>query len=263
MLWGVTEGVSFCRFEELFAPITGVRVVNVSAEQLVEVAIRARTDNYVRVGNYPFRVFRSGERAEGNFFSWDLAGSKALAAMTPVRPPLIVARPSAAVGAQAQQYAVRNGVTSRLGIRVRVEEYLSRDRKPHRIKHELDAALRPLLRIPWYTKVFVATDSEYIQQMLASHFIDTIYLPKRFDLEESSGKYVQRTDKNGMVTFLKEVDCLCRCARIINIGGFLNDRSVGYKMMKTPYAEAALLHLKSTVGIKSAKTRHTARARLH
>jgi hypothetical protein len=46
-----------------------------------------------------------------------------------------------------------------------------------------------------------------------------------------------------MVTFMKEVDCLCRCRRIINIGGFLNDDSVEHKLLEEPYEDAALMCL--------------------
>ncbi len=129
----------------------------------------------------------------------------------------------------------------RVGIRVRVEEIDSGKRKPHRIQTELDEVVKSIIRIPWYVKVFVVTDSEYIQQMLASHFADCVFLPKNFDLTQSTGRYIHRLDKAAMVTFLKEVDCLCRCRKIVNIGGFPNDASVQHKMIEPPYADAALI----------------------
>jgi len=243
LLWGVSGGVSYCRFEELLAPIPGVRVVNLPAAQINPVVACARTQKTITIGKHALRVFRGGEPPRGNFFSWDLVGAWALAKAVPGRPDQLVARPAQGIRAEAADYSRTHGLGARLGIRVRVEELPYRDRKPHRVRKELDDVVRSLVRIPWYTRVFVATDSEYIQQMLASHFHDARFLPKSFDLQEPTGRYVHRQDKHAMFTFLKEVDCLCRCKRIINIGGFLNDRSVGHKILREPYSEAAYLHV--------------------
>jgi hypothetical protein len=243
MLWGVTSHVSFCRFEELFSPISGVEVINISAEQLGDLMQCLRAKKNVRMGNKTFRPVVPGSIPRGDLFSWDLSVSSALADLVPGRPVPTLAKPSAKILREVDAYVRKHGVEGRLGIRVRVEERLGRDRKPHRTKRELDEVLKSIVRIPWYTRVFVATDSEYIQQMLASHFTDMRFMPKKFDLEESSGRYVHRQDKEAMFTFLKEVDCLCRCKRIINIGRFLNDHSVREKWLSEPYREAAYMHL--------------------
>jgi hypothetical protein len=243
MLWGLTQGVSFCRYEELFAPIPGIKTINISAEQLSGWAGHARSRKSVRLGNRSFRVFRSGVVPGADVFSWDLKAAWNLSHMLSDRPAQVVAKPSATIRAQADAYARAHGVTTRLGIRVRVEEYLYRNRKPHRIRRELDEVLQSIIRIPWYTRVFIATDSEYVQQMLASHFKDARYLPKNFDLQDPTGRYVHRQDKAAMFTFLREVDCLCRCKRIINIGRFLNDHSVRQKWIPEPYCDAVYMHL--------------------
>lgn len=243
MLWGVTSHVSFCRFEELFSPIPGIAVSNISAEGLDDLFRKVRARKSVRLGDKLFQPFAPGFTPCGNLVSWDLRASSALADLVPGRPLTILARPSARVLGDLNTYVRNHGIDSRLGIRIRVEESLRRDRKPHRIKRELDEVLKSIVRIPWYTRVFVATDSEYVQQLLASHFSDTRFLPKKFDLQESTGRYVHRQDKAAMFTFLKEVACLCRCKRIINIGGFLNDESVRQKWMLEPYREAAYMHL--------------------
>jgi len=243
MLWGVTNGVAFCRFEELFAPVPGVRVVNLSPEQLSEVAHCAKMSRNIRAGGRVFRVFRPGDTPNGSLFSWDLIPSKALARLTAHTWRQVGALPAARIRAHTKVYARAHGIEARLGVRVRVEEILSRTRRPRRIMRELNETVKSIVRIPWYTRVFLATDSEYIQQMLASHFKDSIFLPKNFDTQEPTGRYVQRQDKDAMVTFLKEVDCLCHCGRIINIGGFLNDNSVKYKTMHPPYSEAAYMHM--------------------
>ena len=52
----------------------------------------------------------------------------------------------------------------RLGIRVRAMELPNQKNRTHRVKSELDAVLYSLYRIPWYVPVFIATDSEYVQQ---------------------------------------------------------------------------------------------------
>ncbi len=244
LLWGATRGVADCRFEELLAPVPGVLVQNVFEPHLKEVERISREHKRIRLGNREFQIFRPDGKPSGNVFSWDLKSSGALGRLSSPRWKLLVAKPSAAISAQTDAFARRHGLSKRIGIRVRVEEVAWRERKPHRIKHELDQALRSIIRIPWYAPVFVVTDSEYIQQTLASHFADCLFFPKTFDLEQSTGRYVHRQDKDAMVTFLKEVDCLCRCAKIINIGGFLNDNSVRPKWLNEPYGETALAHLR-------------------
>jgi len=243
LLWGVTSHVSFCRFEELLSPIPGVKVINISPEQLDGLTRCLRANKSFWLGNKSFQSFVPDVVPPGNLFCWDLRASGALADLVPGRPVPIPAKPAAMIRCQADNYARSHGLESRLGIRIRVEEHLSRGRKPHRIKKELDDVLKSVLKIPWYTRVFLATDSEYVQQILASHFLDIRFLPKNFDLQESTGRYVHRQDKEAMFTFLKEVDCLCRCKKIINIGRFLNDHCVRHKWMPEPYSEAAHMHL--------------------
>jgi hypothetical protein len=244
LLWGVTPGVAFCRFEELLSPVSGVLVHNVSEADILQISRAAEIANRIKVGNLTLQVFQPGRKPAGNLFSWNLISSRALAELSSSRWSHLVARPSQTIYAQAQAYARSHGLANRLGVRIRViEEITAETRRPRRIKRELDQTVQSIIRIPWYVKVFVATDSEYIQQMLASHFADCVFLPKRFDQCESTGRYVYRRDKAAMVTFLKEVECLCRCQRVINIGGFLNDGSIRQKLMREPYRDAALMHL--------------------
>jgi hypothetical protein len=248
-LWGVTGAISFCRYEELFEPVDGVAVFNVPSSVFEPMATRAEVGSLVDYGGRRLSIFprapiplpRPGGE-DGSFFSWDLPGSGALSRMVPGGTPSLLARPSAGLQEEIDAYGRRNDVADRLGIRVRVTEVASQDRKPHRIKVELDRVLGSLFQIPWYTRVFLATDSEYIQQTLASHFIDSRFLPKRFDLRHVTGGYVHRQDREAMLTFLREVGCLCACKRVINIGGFLNDGSVRSRTMESPYEEAAFLH---------------------
>jgi hypothetical protein len=243
MLWGITTGVAYRQFQELFAPVPGISVTNVTAQKLTEVANCAKSGRSILFGNQLFRAFRPGGPLPDNVFSWDLAGCGDLARLIPGRPPQVVASPSPAIRAQALAYIRAHRVGDRLGIRVRVEEYRSRNRKPRRVMRELDEVVKSIVRVPWYTQVFLATDSEYVQQMLASHFTDVRFLFKKFDLQEPTGRYVHRQDRDAMFTFLKEVDCLCHCKRIINVGGFLNERSVEHKILEEPYEEAAHLNL--------------------
>ena len=154
------------------------------------------------------------------------------------------AKPCLALQTQLDVYMQTNSIQDRLGIRVRVTEQATDGRRPHRVKAELDAVLTLLCRIPSYARVFIATDSDYIQQTLLSHFIDSRFLPKKFDQRESTGGYVHRTDKEAMFTFLKEVCCLCACRKVINIGGFLNDGTIRSKIIEAPYDEAAFLHVR-------------------
>jgi hypothetical protein len=238
LLWGATRGVAHCRFDELLSPVRGVVVHDVFEEHLGEIERVSRTGERVRLGNLDFQIFRPDRKPFGNVFSWDLRCGSALGDLGPRPWKQIVAKPSAAIRRQADAFARAHAISNRIGIRVRVEEIPTGRRKPHRVKKELDEVVSSIIRIPWYAKVFVVTDSEYIQQMVASHFADCVFLPKTFDLTQSTGRYVHRQDKAAMVTFLKEVDCLCRCQKIINIGGFLNDASVEHKMIEAPYDAA-------------------------
>jgi hypothetical protein len=240
MLWGVTRGVAYCRFEELFAPLPGVRIVNISDEALAGVAECAYKKRVITFGSQPLPLFRPDQRWKlpDRFFSWDLAGAFALAREVGRPPKHLVAPASLPIQERVNAYVRRHGLESRLGIRVRVEEYRERNRKPHRIQRELDEVLASIIRLPWHARVFIATDSHYIQTMLASHFNDARYIEKEFDLREKTGKYVHRQDKRAMFTFLEEIDCLCRCRKIINIGGFLNERSVQGKIISEPYTYA-------------------------
>jgi hypothetical protein len=215
-----------------------VRVANISMEQVIRIARRIQQGSAIVVGGQSLRVFRPGEEPEPKLFSWDFRGGGALARLIPGRERDIVVRAAPAIRSQVATWLCLHGVTDRLGIRVRVEEGLHSPRRPRRIKRELDEILRSLRRIPSNTPVFVVTDSEYIQRGLASHFTDTRFLPKQFDFVEPTGRYVHRKDKEAMFTFLKEVECLCQCRKIINIGGFHQDSSVRHKILEEPYNES-------------------------
>lgn len=242
MLWGVSRGVSYCRFEELFAPIPGLAIENISEREVIGLAHQVAASSSVNYKGRSLRVFLPGAAPAKDIFAWNLSASASLARLLPRRPPSLVARLSKPLQAQASVWIRRHDLTNRLGIRVRVEELASQPRKPHRVRRELDEVITSIIRIPWHTRVFIATDSEYIQQMLASHFYDARFFLKRFDLEEATGRYVHRQDRHAMFTFLKEVYCLCACSKIINIGGFLNDNSVKARVIKEPYQAGALMH---------------------
>ena len=243
MLWGVTSGVSFCRHEELFAPVPGIHLENTSSEELKAITSCVASGAPVRYKGESLKVLRPGAAPLDRFFSWDLDGSGALAKLNPGAMKSLPAKPCATLQAQLDAYVKKNEINDRLGIRVRVDELPQQKRKPHRIQSELDAVLRSLLRIPWYARVFIATDSEYIQQALVSHFVDSRFLPKKFDLQHPTGRYVHRCDKQAMVTFIKEVSFLCACRKVINIGGFLNDGLVHSRLIQEPYDAAAFLHV--------------------
>jgi len=243
-LWGVTRGVSDCRHEELFAPIPGVEIRNISAGELAALSYFCQRDGGFTYKGEPFMMLRDGERPAERFFSWDLAGSEGLARRVRGAHPALHARASDSLQKEIDAYVRANGIRERLGIRVRVTESLTQRGKLHRVKAELDAVLYSLYRIPWYVKVFIATDSEHVQKTLLAHFPDAKVLPKHFDHVEATGRYVHRADKTAMRTFLKEVGCLCACRKVINIGGFLNEGLVQPKLLREPYDEAAFMHVK-------------------
>jgi hypothetical protein len=239
MLWGASRGVAYCRYEELFAPLARIRIENISEEEVKALAAQSRNASHVNYRGESFRVFYSGKAPAVNCFVYDLVSSGRLANLVPGHTSQIWAMPCRAIRTEADAYIKQNGLATRLGIRVRVTETMKQQRKPHRVQSELNEVIKSIIRIPWHTRVFVATDSEYIQQMLASHFHYSSFFPKAFDLTEANSRYVHRQDKRAMVTFLKEVYCICACSRIINIGGFLNERFVRDKVIEVPFREAA------------------------
>jgi hypothetical protein len=240
-LWGVTRGVSDCRHEELFAPIPGVDIRNISAGELAALQYFCQKDGGFTYKGEPLYVLRDVERPVERFFSWDLVDAETLSRRVPRPYPPLHARPCHSLQSEIDAYVRANGIRERLGIRVRVTESFTQRGKLHRVQSEIDHVLYALYRIPWYVKVFIATDSEYVQKTLLAHFRDAKFLPKRFDLAEATGRYVHRADKTAMKTFLKEVGCLCACRKIINVGGFLNEGLVQSKLLKEPYEEAAFL----------------------
>ncbi|HTD56203.1 MAG TPA: hypothetical protein VK670_12525 [Silvibacterium sp.] len=243
MLWGITGAVANHRHEELFAPVPGVEICNISREQLKAIRDFCQRDGGFRYDGEPFPMLRAGQGQGERFFSWDLAGSGNLALLVPRPFPQLVARPNARLEAEIDAYIQANRVKERLGIRIRAMELPNQKNRVHRNKAELDGVLHVLYRIPWYVPVFIVTDSEYVQQTLASHFVDSVFFPKKFEDVESSGRYVHRDDKDAMKTFVKEIGVLCACKKIISYGGFLNDASVEAKIIKEPYSEAAFLNV--------------------
>jgi hypothetical protein len=244
MLWGVTNAVSNYRHENLFAPVPGVEIRNISEEELKAIRYFCQKDGEFTYKGEALRMLRAGETPGERFFSWDLAGSGALANLVPRPFPQLIARPCGALQTKVEDYIRANSIQNRLGIRVRAMELPNQKNRVHRIKSELDAVLYSLYRIPWHVPVFIATDSEYVQKTLVAHFADARFLPKQFNQEEATGRYVHRNDQNAMKTFVEEVGCLCACRMIISFGGFLNDSAVQSKIIKEPYSEAAFIGVK-------------------
>jgi hypothetical protein len=243
MLWGITGAVSNYRHEELFAPVPGVEIRNISREQDKAIKDYCERDGGFTYEGEPFRILRANQGQGERFFSWDLEGSGNLALLVPRPFPELLAMPCAPLRAEMSAYIKANRIHERLGIRIRAMELPNQKNRIHRIKSELDGVLHSLYRIPWYVSVFIVTDSEYVQQTLASHFVDAVFFRKRFDEIEPSGRYVHRDDRDAMKTFIKEIGCLCACKRVISYGGFLNDSSIQSKILREPYDEAAFINV--------------------
>jgi len=241
-LWGISGGVGYCRFEELLTTVPGVQVINVPEQELADLEQAYRRSKSVRFRNQSFSVYRKGtalsDRMLAYDLSWDLGASTALQKLVPSRfhPALpVYANPSAEIRRKASAYIRQHALMRRVGIRVRVTESPDDGRTLHRIQKELDDTVKSIIRMPWFVGVFVVTDSEYIQQMLASHFHDTRFLPKRFPSREVGGGYIDRNDPDAMRKFLTEVACLAACWKIVNIGGFVNEQLLGAKIIQPPY----------------------------
>ncbi len=171
----------------------------------------------------------------------DFAETSALKRRAPVsRHPAVpaTAAPSAELRRKADDFIRRHELRRRVGIRVRVTENPTDGRKPRRIQGDLDNTIRSIIRMPWHTRVFLATDSEYVQQMLASHFPDARFWPKKFQDTSAGGRYVHRRDPEDMRTFMTEIQCLASCGKIVNVGGFMNEESLYLKVIEPPYDRA-------------------------
>jgi hypothetical protein len=238
-LWAASHGVSNCRFEELLSPIPAVQIFNLSEAEMDGLEQQALNSKSLDFRDRKLEIYRVGGKIAKQMFAFDFDGARALEAttasstVTTVWPLQVI--PAAGLCAKAGLYIRKLQIPQRVGIRVRVTECDIDGRKPRRVQAELDDAIRSIVRIPWYVPVFLVTDSEYIQQMLASHFHDSRYLPKRFTERGKVGHYVSRLDKDGMQSFLIEVSCLLKCRKIINIGGFLNQDSVAGKIIPPPW----------------------------
>jgi len=240
LLWGVSSGVAFCRFEELLSAFPGVGIVNISEPEVTRLTLAAGNSAAVSYGGHSYQVVRKGSTASERMFCYDLRAARVLWDLIPpsYRPKAYLkAVPTPVIQSHIVPYIKQRQIATRVGIRVRVTESPTDRRKPHRTVRELDDVVRSIASLPWHTRVFVVTDSEYVQQMLASHFFDCLFLRKHFDLREGGTSYVHRQSKHELVTFLKEVMCLCACSRIIDIGGFLNHNSVSSKIIRAPYRE--------------------------
>jgi len=240
-LWGVSSAVAYCRFEDLLSPVPGVQVVNVSEQELLEVERATAKSKSIRFGNQGLAVYHRGGALSDSMFAFDIAAGEALEHLARCKSRLakpIYAIPAPEIRRQASAHIRNLDLSRRVGIRVRVTECNIDGRKPRRRRRELDDTVRSIIRMPWHVRVFVVTDSEYIQQMLASHFHDTRFLAKRFDERDIGGWYVGRQDRDSMVTFLTEVACLTSCRKIVNVGGFLNQESVRAKIIEIPSRSA-------------------------
>jgi hypothetical protein len=113
-------------------------------------------------------------------------------------------------------------------------------RRPRRILRELDRAITSVTALPWYLRVFVVTDAEYVQDMLASHFHDANFIRKSFGDPERTGRYVSRTDRGAMRTYLSEVLCLSACKLVLDVGGFLNDDEMAAPILTPPLGRAQI-----------------------
>ena len=238
-LWGVSKGVAYCRWEELFGPLDGIRVSNISEAEVARLDRDQHSHDTVAYDGERLDVVKDGRQLTDRLFAFNLPASGYLERLVPnsARPKMrLLATPSDAIRADVEALVLEHQLTARTGIRVRVTEAPRDRRKPHRNQAELDDCLTPLLRLAPSVPVFIVTDSEYIQQSLAAHFRSAFLLQKEFDLTENGSRYVHRSDKPAMITFLKEAFLLCQCRRVINIGGFLNDQSA--RIWLPPYLAA-------------------------
>jgi len=251
-VWGVSEAVAYCRYEDLLARVPEVRVINVSERELKEIEADYRRSRTIDLRNQKLSTYKLGGIVSDHMFVFDLWGDFAettslyqqVPASVRVAEP-IQAKASPELQFQAGTFSRKYMLPNRIGIRVRVTENPADGRTLCRVQRALDTAIKSIIRLPWYIPVFIVTDSEYVQQMLSSHFPDSKYFHKPFSEIEKGHTYVNRKDSSAMRTYMMEIVCLTSCRNILNYGGFINEESVSDKIIE-PTCHPGLLGLRVT-----------------
>jgi hypothetical protein len=225
-------------------------VINVSERELKEIEAAYRRAKTINFRNNRLSTHTPGDRASDHMFVFDLWGDFAETTSLYQQVPAslraadpIQAKASAQLQLQASTFSQKYKLANRIGIRVRVTENPADGRTLCRVQCELDKAIKSIIRLPWYIPVFIVTDSEYVQQMLSSHFPDSKYFPKTFADIEKGSSYVNRKDSSAMRTYMMEIACLTSCRNILNYGGFINDELVSGKIIE-PTCHPSLLGLR-------------------
>jgi hypothetical protein len=237
-VWGMSEGVAHCRYEDLVTPVPGVRVINVTEKELKEIEATYRRSKTINIRNNRLSTHTPSDEVSDHMFVFDLWGDFAETTSLYHQVPVllratapVVAKPSAELQLQASAFSRKQQLPNRIGIRVRVTENPADGRTLCRVQRELDTAIKSIIRLPWYIPVFIVTDAEYVQQMLSSHFPDSKYFPKTFSDIEKGNTYVNRKDSSAMRTYILEIACLTSCRNILNYGGLINEESVSNKII--------------------------------
>jgi hypothetical protein len=250
-VWGVSEAVAYCRYEDLLARLPEVRIINVPEGELKEIEAAYRVSKTINFRNNRLSTHSPGDPFSDRMFVFDLWGdfaeTKSLYQQVPVsfKVETLQARAAAELELQAGIFARKHELANRVGIRVRVTENPADGRILCRAQRELDKAIKSIIHLPWYVPVFIVTDSEYVQQMLSSHFNDSKYFPKKFADMEKGTTYVNRKDSSAMRTYMMEIACLISCRNILNYGGFINEESVADKIIE-PTCHPGLLGMRIT-----------------
>lgn len=239
-VWGVSEAVGYCRYEDLLAPVPEVRMINVSETELKEIEATCRRSQTIGFRNHRLSTHRPGDAVSDHMFVFDLWGDFAETTSLHEQVPValqaalpVQANASSELQSLASAFSRKHKLANRVGIRVRVTENPADGRTLCRVQRELDKAIKSIIRLPWYIPVFIVTDSEYVQQMLSSHFHDSRYFPKTFSEIEKGNSYVNRKDSSAMRTYMMEIACLTSCRNILNYGGFINEEFVSEKIIES------------------------------
>ena len=144
-LWGVSEGVGYCRFEDLLSPISGVKVLNVSETELNKIEVDYRRSDIVHFRGEPLVAHRPGAMIADRLLAFDLWGDFAETSSLKLKVPIesrpnkpLTAAPARELQVRADAFIRKHNLRSRVGIRVRVTENPADGRTLCRIQRELD-----------------------------------------------------------------------------------------------------------------------------
>src|SRR5262249_14855748 len=82
-LWGVSKGVAYCRWEELFGPIDGIRVTNISEAEVSRLGRLQENNDTIEYDGELLEVVKEGCPVGEQIFAFNLPATGCLERLVP------------------------------------------------------------------------------------------------------------------------------------------------------------------------------------